>query len=176
MPENCNGFVEWVTWKRTSDATYTTTLKDPAGAPEPTKPIPDRLRGLNEEADADAARRSEPHGDCPTPCQNAQPVVTTTNLPNVIVEYRWTEQYDLTDAGGNTVRLTAKYTAVGKADFQKLRHRAECYPDHFGNIYYNLNDIEVKVPAKLLVACSPEQLYLALQREGLLEKVEEILG
>lgn len=176
MPQNCNGFVEWVTWTRTSEAVHLATLKHPANGPPPQKTLPDIIKGLNDESSKDAERQSEPRKSCTPPCRTAEAVVTKTPLPGVPVVYRWTEQVQMVNANGNPVQGEVHYTAEGKADFEKHSHRAECYPNQFGNVHYNLDDIEIKIPAKLLAVLSRDELYLALQKNGLLEEVEEVLG
>lgn len=176
MPDDCNGYVEWVTWEKTSAATYRWTGATPTGAPAARKSVADQTTGLDTEAAADAQRKNERETWCPRGCKESAPADSPTPFPGQTVRYGWTEQYQGQDAQGNTVTLTATYTAYGNADFVKHRYRKECSPDAFGNVSWSLGDLKVKISAQRLAALSPVDLHVALQEQGLLEEVLEILS
>ncbi|MBI3942310.1 MAG: hypothetical protein HY326_04795 [Chloroflexi bacterium] len=174
MSGKCNGYVEWVAWKRETDAEPPGDItKWPSGAPDPKKPRRDILKGLNEKADEDAAKQSEPRKSCPGECRESEPTTEEKVYPGY-AQYWWEEEYEGLDPNGATIKLRAKYGALGKAKFKKTRYRVECLIPVFGNAFYKLEDLEVKVPATLLAALSPEDFLLTLQKEGLLEQAVEI--
>ena len=174
MPDDCNGSVEWVKWEMTRDPNYITTLKDPRNAPEPTKTIANRLKGLKEEAQADVARKSEPEKFCQD-CKESAGVSTPTDFPDMTVWFRWPEDYEGEDESGATVTVHAKYSAMGSADFKKHKWSKECAPRWWGNVSYNFGDDELMLPAKVLVHLPEEELLNLLVEKGLREKFEEII-
>lgn len=172
----CNETIEWVEWHRTSEVDYRGLWKNPTDAPDPELSMSEQIDNMTAAADRDTASESETPLDCPLGCSESTPVVVRRKEFNRPVRYAWDEKYPGRDDEGNVVTLTARYTANGRADFEKVIKQKDCAPPSFGNVSYNLDDIEVTVPAALLLTSHPDELYAILEREGLLEEVRELHG